>query len=83
MPYRNNGETAWTSLAFPERNTGWVVGSDFYGNDESPITFTVNRGFTWHAQESGTFEPLRDVFFTDTGHGWIVGYFGTILKYSE
>jgi photosystem II stability/assembly factor-like uncharacterized protein len=34
----------------------------------------------WTKQPSGTLAWLRDIYFTDRDHGWIVGSDGTILK---
>ena len=35
---------------------------------------------TWITQQSGTTSPLNAIYFTDTNTGYIVGYYGTILK---
>jgi hypothetical protein len=40
---------------------------------------TRDGGTHWEARPSGTYSYLLNVHFVDTGTGWAVGYFGTIL----
>jgi photosystem II stability/assembly factor-like uncharacterized protein len=42
---------------------------------------TTNGGNNWIRQSSGTGNWLYSVHFIDPLHGWVVGDFGTILKY--
>ena len=46
---------------------GWAVGG--YGL----ILHTTDGGITWERQTSGTFQPLRTVFFTDALNGSVSG----------
>jgi hypothetical protein len=81
-------EPAWTAqpssttaslsgVAFVDANrgSGWVIG------DRGTVLATVDGGLTWTGQQSGTTPALRDVALVDAGHGWAVGYWGTILGY--
>jgi photosystem II stability/assembly factor-like uncharacterized protein len=40
----------------------------------------ANPGVDWEPQESGSSGRLRNVYFTDTSHGWIVGEAGVVLS---
>lgn len=64
------------AIDFRNQNEGWIVLgiSQKYG-------YTLDGGLTW----TNTFTPdsviLTDLQFTDSLHGYAVGYFGTLLKY--
>lgn len=65
------------SLFFADQNNGWVVGQT------GKIMYTINGGFSWKFQNSGTTEDLFDVNFYDLKNGWIVGRNNTVLKTSN
>ena len=65
-----------TSLVFPERNTGWVAGTD------GVILHTIDRAYSWVEQTTGTNVTLHDLCFADVNTGWAVGDQGTILSYA-
>lgn len=69
----NSGGTVW-SEDFINDNTGWIAAS--YG----VITKTINGGYAWHKQNSGTTNNLINVNFVNENTGWAVGHFGTIIK---
>ncbi|MBS1551059.1 MAG: T9SS type A sorting domain-containing protein [Bacteroidetes bacterium] len=44
---------------------------------------TTNNGATWLLRGTPDGSQIFDLVFTDSVHGWAVGYNGTILKYSS
>jgi len=82
VKYRN--DTNWISgytnsvtasdLFFLDSLNGWVAcggGVLHYSNHN------------WQYQTSNLFNNITSIFFTDTLHGWAVGYNGAILKYKN
>ena len=53
-----------------------------YGAYEGAILATSDGGIHWQTQKSGTDEALLGVAFPDATHGWVVGWWGTILATS-
>ena len=74
-------------VSFVDRNTGWIVGT------HNVVLKTVNGGQTWIKQEMGIKSVqvgpiLRDydffaIYFSDKKNGWIVGFFGEIILYTN
>jgi len=64
MPYE--------AVDFVNELTGWAVGS------RGTIVKTTDGGTTWVLQTSGTYTGLKDVCFTDSDNGTVVG-FSTML----
>jgi photosystem II stability/assembly factor-like uncharacterized protein len=76
-------------LFFLDANNGWAVGGIFDSYNELFIRIiyhTSNGGNTWTTQlyESGYYYdpigPFNDIYFTDSNHGWAVGYDGAIFS---
>jgi photosystem II stability/assembly factor-like uncharacterized protein len=69
--------TTLTGICFVSVDTGWAVGTYYDGSGLfAKVVKTTNGGNSWNEQTSwapATTE-LKDVFFTDKRHGWIVGY---------
>ncbi len=78
-------------VQFLDHNIGFAVG------DRAHIIFTVNGGFDWalyvapHLNQGPDFQnstatwhtpDFYDVNFVDNSVGWVVGQWGTILKYN-
>jgi len=61
------------SVAFPNKNKGWVVG------DSGRILHSEDGGRNWRRQESGVKDELVHVKFINDKRGWVVGAKGTIL----
>jgi len=63
------------SIEFIDGAHLWAVG------DGGRILATTDGGKTWCAQNSGVWDDLEGVKFTDARHGWAVGFEnGTILR---
>ena len=60
-------------MKFINGQEGWAVGS------EGTVIHTVDGGLSWTKQISATTHPLERVFIADRGHGWAVGFGGTIV----
>lgn len=82
-----NGGSTWTSQSNPiigavnkvfflDKNNGWVVSSDWWGQ----IAHTTNGGKDWIKQTNPTTNPIVDVFFINPDKGWAVGMDSTILR---
>ncbi len=82
-----NGGLNWTydtlgvfgvaqAVDFRTPNEGWIsLGiSQKYG-------YTLDGGITWVNLYTPDSVIINDIFFTDSLHGWAVGYFGALLKY--
>ena len=68
---------SFSSVFFlPDGQSGWAVGS-------RTIAHTANGGATWGSQTSSTSNYLESVFFIDANHGWAVGNYGIVLKYTN
>ncbi len=63
-----NSENHWLfGLDFVNATTGWAVG------DSGTIVKTIDGGFSWLPQNSGTFETFNAVNFINSTTGWAVG----------
>jgi photosystem II stability/assembly factor-like uncharacterized protein len=72
------------SITFTDKQTGWIVGFGYYGNQ---IYKTTDCGRTWQWNEfiinPKIFDVLYDICFTDKNHGFITGDVGTFLKTTD
>ncbi|MBS1262072.1 MAG: Ycf48-like protein [Calditrichaeota bacterium] len=66
-------DAALFDVAVLDGSRAWVCGAG------GVIFASSDGGDTWTADESGTSEPLRGIFFLDETTGWAVGDNGTIL----
>jgi photosystem II stability/assembly factor-like uncharacterized protein len=70
----------WNSVAFMDRDTGWVVG----GEDGTGLILRTNdKGLTWFLDHTSPdiFNGLHVIPHSETV--WAVGYGGNIMKYSS
>jgi photosystem II stability/assembly factor-like uncharacterized protein len=71
-------------ITFSNKQTGWIVGAGYYGNE---IYKTTDCGKTWrwdeYIIEPKIFSGLYDICFTDDLHGYIVGDMGVFLKTTD
>lgn len=87
--YANLGKTSadFYGVSFVDKDTGWIVGT------HNVVLKTVTGGLIWTRQDTGL-NPvrvgpiLRDydffaVHFVDRNNGWITGFFGRIILYTE
>ncbi len=65
-----------TDVDFLNSTEGWASGYN------GTILYTDDGGSTWGQVNSGVNENLWAVQFRDSETGWIVGSYGTVLKYS-
>lgn len=64
------------SIFFPSKNIGYAAcGIWFRG-----FGMTYNGGLDWELVETGTYNKLNSVYFTNDSTGYMVGDHGTILK---
>jgi len=63
-------------IDFRTPNEGWIVIGERF-------SFTSDTGNTWTSFFTPDSLRLEDICFTDSTHGWAVGYNGVILKYDE
>jgi hypothetical protein len=54
---------------------GWVIGGP------GVLLRTTDGGATWTVQPSGTANALHGLHLLDAEHGWMVGDFGTVLRF--
>ena len=59
-------------------NTAYAVGG--YSHSDAIILKTDDGGYNWFPLNSGTNNPLFDIYFTDNNTGYIVGRYDPILK---
>lgn len=63
-----------TSLDFRTESEAWIaVGQNF--------VYSLDSGNSWRTIFTPDSVRIEDLCFTDTSHGWAVGYDGSILKY--
>ena len=67
---------------FSDTRHGWAVG-DNSTYRRGRILATSDGGIDWQAQKIQTDEALLGVAFPDATHGWVVGWYGTILATSN
>ena len=61
-----------------------ITGNHFAGITNTELTVTpALHNVAWVSQISGTLSFLLDVHFTDTNHGWAVGYKGKIIATTD
>jgi photosystem II stability/assembly factor-like uncharacterized protein len=69
------------AITFTDKQTGWIVGFGYYGNQ---IYKTTDCGRTWqwneHILAPKIFVGLNDICFTDKNNGFIAGNEGAFLK---
>lgn len=66
------------SIDFRNQKEGWIsVGSS------QKFTYTLDTGNTWTSIFTPDSIPIFDIDFSDSLHGWAVGYYGCILKYNS
>ncbi len=73
-----------TAITFTDKQTGWIIGLGFYGNQ---IYKTTDCGRTWQWNgniiQPMVFPGLNDICFTDKNNGFITGAHGTFLKTTD
>ncbi|NLT49362.1 MAG: T9SS type A sorting domain-containing protein [Ignavibacteria bacterium] len=65
------------AIAYKDFLNGAIVGED------GKIFNTINGGTSWGLVNSGTFEDLNSIIFTNEGDGWIAGNSGAVIKYNK
>jgi photosystem II stability/assembly factor-like uncharacterized protein len=72
------------AVTFIDKNTGWVVGYGYYGNE---IFKTTDCGRSWQWNEQiitpKDYHSLNDIYFLDKNHGFIVGDVGAFIKTTD
>lgn len=64
---QNSGTLAWLhSIYFVNENTGWIAGSN------GTLLATRDGGKTWKANKKFTEDNIRQVYFSDDAHGWLL-----------
>jgi len=69
----------YKAIHFVNQLEGWVAGGGFYSSEFSNnvVIHTMDGGQTWETQYEGEgshdFYTFKDIYFTDTDHGWVVG----------
>ncbi|MBN2089408.1 hypothetical protein JW964_07335 [candidate division KSB1 bacterium] len=69
-------------IFFLNGQQGWIVGGEGASSGSSIILHTTDGGSTWQIQKAPTVNHLTSIFFKDALHGWITGWWGTLL-YTE
>jgi photosystem II stability/assembly factor-like uncharacterized protein len=71
-------------ITFTDKQTGWIVGFGYYGNQ---IYKTTDCGRTWQWNEQivlpKVYSEFNDICFTDSNHGFIIGGMGDFLKTTD
>jgi len=71
-------------ITFTDEQTGWIVGSGYYGNQ---IYKTTDCGRTWQWNEQiiqpKAYFGFYDICFTDKNHGFITGHGGSFIKTTD
>lgn len=67
-------------LHFIDANTGWAVGSNYYGFSKTVVLKTTDGGSTWKSATNGANGVLWDISFANPSIGYIVGEGGKIFR---
>ncbi len=65
-----------SAIDFRTPNEGWIA----LGTSQK-YSYTLNGGLNWNSTYTPDSVILTDIDFTDSLHGYAIGYFGTLLKY--
>lgn len=74
------GNNRYTGISFIDSLQGWIAG--YGGFLQGEILRTTDGGLSWFYEIEDSLAPLRRIAMVDARHGWAVGEYGVILKYS-
>jgi photosystem II stability/assembly factor-like uncharacterized protein len=64
------------AIWFTERATGWLIGG-------GQVLASQDGGRSWGPSYSSDSDFFVDMFFSDPHRGWVLGYYGTLLRYQS
>ena len=73
VPLGDDVDANLTRVLFVDRLAGWVA------DDAGVVHRTVDGGNTWQHVDTGSGQPIRDLFFFNGMRGWAVGHEATLL----
>jgi len=82
---QEDSQTMYTDMCFVDRNNGWIVGysvAEMGVEDVGMIIHTGDGGQCWEYQTYKAGGRLFAVDFTDSLHGWVLGYEG-VIRYTN